>query len=130
MPITRARILGLKPGPFADGIVAREVMGWRMLDKAGELWDCGEGLTRAYTGPAGQMPRTPHRVFRPWSDIRDAMEVLCKVRGESGRFIIRSAEGGWYWCDLILSDGETGMRGETICEAICRTALLAKMAGG
>ncbi len=66
----------LDEGAELDATVARVVMRWRSL--GAHLWQNGEG-TVYYTGHDPQRVFVPHTVFRPSSDMRQAMGVEAQI---------------------------------------------------
>lgn len=102
-------------GQKLDALIAVEIMG---------LQPCGPPLGDwMYWDEQGRAIELPDYS----TDITDAMEVLCKIRGpEEREFRIQGERNHLYRCivfeDLtnIMADGS----GDTISEAICRAALV------
>jgi hypothetical protein len=66
----------LEPGPELDAAVAHAVMRWRSL--GAHLWQDAEG-TVYYTGHDPTRVFVPHTVFRPSSDIGQAIGVEAQI---------------------------------------------------
>jgi len=125
---TREEILKLEPGPELDRLVAERVMGW----KEGKDFGVGESGIVWYIreGPK-YFERTRIEAWSPSTDIAAAWQVVEKLANR-GIVVVVESEGALNNIYEVLfyrwgSDAIVGIARGSICEAICRAALLAVM---
>ena len=110
----------LEAGPELDALVAEKVMGWTV----------GLGIFRDQYGTIRNSQSTfeqyePSIRWQPSTDIRDAWEVVEKMRGNHTFFIESYPVGETWWAQFtpLNVDEEYHGGASTVPLAICRAAL-------
>ena len=127
--MTREEILKLEPGPELDRLMAEKVMGWKRTTEGAPpgcaYWKDDDGFVRANETPGGSLN------WNPSTDIAAAWQVVEKLASK-GIVVVIESEGALNNIYEVLfhrwgSDAIVGIARGSICEAICRAALLAVM---